>query len=53
MGYMQNITNHKTEVSLLNIYFLITLVQTLNIALHEHHKCQAVVTITFCMGKKT
>ena len=35
---------YDVSLRLLEFYFLITLVQTLNIALYEHHKWKAVVT---------
>ena len=46
--YMQKIINHKIDLwrqRLLDFYFLITLVQTLNIAPHDQHRWKAVVTL--------
>ena len=52
-GVHAKITNHKIDLWRQRLFdgcFLITIVQTLNIALHEHYQWKAVVTVTFCIG---
>ena len=49
----EKINNHKIDLwrqRLLDFYFLITPVETLNMSLHDHHQWQTVVTASYGMG---